>query len=87
MLKTFGFLGYVWLMVVVSYILIAILSPVFVDMSSQSVAAMQATSNMSNYPGTVAGVAGFPFWVWLIPGGLGIAVTVAKLKIDAASRY
>lgn len=76
----------IWGCVVVAYIILAVLIPVYSQLSQDVSAELASTSNMSNYPGSKEMVDGFPLWAWLVPGGLGILATVYEFKVKNNER-
>lgn len=73
-------LGIMWLCIIVVYIMLAFLYPVFTDMASAGVSGLEATSNMSNYPGAKEAVQTSPLWIWFVPGGIGFIATVVIIR-------
>jgi len=77
-----GTIFLVWLGVVVAYIMMAAVFPAMTGISEDASTQLSSSSNMTLYPGSLDVVDGFPLWVWLIPGGLGIVATVVNLKAN-----
>ena len=65
---------------VVAYVVMLAIQPAFNTIVSTANASMWATSNMSNYFGTVEVVNSSPFWIWLVPGGIGIISLVVLFR-------
>lgn len=72
-------IGVIWGLVVFAYIIYANVFTVFTGLTDSAGAALQATSNMSNYPGTLEAVQSAPLWGWFVPGGVGIVATAVYL--------
>lgn len=70
----------IWVVISMVYIIIAILMPFIQSVASSTANTINASSNMSNYPGTLETVQSFPLAAWFIPGVLGIGATVWMLK-------
>lgn len=73
-------LGIMWLLIIVVYIMLAFLYPVFTTMASTGDALLVATSNMSNYPGSREVVQTSALWIWFVPGGIGFIATVVVIR-------
>lgn len=71
----------IWVGVVVSYIMLAVMMPAFneIVVSTNTTLASGASGNMSNFPGTQEAVQTFPVYVWAIPGLCGIVFTAIML--------
>lgn len=80
MLQKLGYLALMWIAIIFAYIMLANMFPAFTSITSNATALMQSTSNMSNYPGSLDVVRTSPLWIWFIPGGLGICVSVVWLR-------
>ena len=75
-----------WVCVVGAYIILATLQPVIGGITGEASAMLTATSNMTNYPGAAEVVSGFPFYMWLIPGAVGVIATVVEIKSFKAAQ-
>lgn len=73
-------LAIIWAAGIFAYIMLGFLMPVWLTLSSNATAAMDATANMSNFPGTKEMVQSSPVWVWFIPGSVIVVATVVMLK-------
>jgi hypothetical protein len=62
-----------------AYILMAFTMPAITAISSESAATINASANMSNFPGTIEMVNSAPVWLWFIPGLVGVVTTVIML--------
>lgn len=80
MSKKIGMTVLIWFGVIFAYIIMAAAMPAFSGLVDSTSAALQATSNMSNYPGLLSGIQASPVYVWFIPGGVGIVGSVVVLK-------
>lgn len=70
----------IWIVISFSYIILAVTMPVIQQISGDTAVELEATSDMSNYPGTLEVVNTTPLFAWFIPGALGIAGSVYVLK-------
>lgn len=80
MAKTIGYIALTWFFTIFAYIILAAGMPAFASITNEAATNMQATSNMTNYPGMLAGVQAAPVYVWFIPGGVAIVATLVFLK-------
>jgi len=69
-----------WLLVIFAYIILAVMMPVLTGMAGNASTELQATSNMSAYPGMLGVIETSPIWMWFVPGGIGIIATAIFLK-------
>lgn len=67
-------------MVIAVYLLMLVVMPVVVDMSLTANSTMNATSNMSLYPGTSGAMVSAPWVLWFVPGVIGMIAVVVILK-------
>jgi hypothetical protein len=81
MSRKFGILLLVWVFVIFAYVLLAFTHPTLLSVTETTVTTMQASSNMTRYPGTVAFVRMVPLLVWFIPGGVALVATAVYFKI------
>jgi len=75
-------LGIIWLLTVFVYIILAVCMPAINELVGVSSAALDASANMTQFPGTKEGIETFPVYVFFIPGFVGIVTTVIMLKRD-----
>jgi len=75
-------LGIIWLLTVFVYIILAVCMPAINELVGVSSAALDASANMTQFPGAKEGVETFPVYVWFLPGFAGIVTTVIVLKKD-----
>ncbi len=80
MAKAIGYIALTWFFTIFVYIILAAIMPAFTGITSEAATNLQATSNMTNYPGMLAGVQAAPVYVWFIPGGIAIVATIVFLK-------
>ena len=76
----FVLLGAMWAIIILVYVLMTVLMPAMNELSSLASTDIQASANTSQMPGIVGAVESSPVWLWFIPGGIGIVVTVIALK-------
>jgi hypothetical protein len=69
-----------WGAIFLSYIILAVTMPIHNQIATDVGAALSASSNMSNYPGSLGAVGVWPVVAWFIPGGIGIVATAIFLK-------
>ena len=74
--------GIIWILVIFAYIILAVTMPAINDLVGVSSAALDASANMTQFPGAKEGVETFPVYVWFLPGFAGIVTTVIVLKKD-----
>lgn len=84
-MKKVGRLFLVWAVISILYVIIALIMPTIQDVATDTATTINASSNMSNYPGTLETVQSFPLIAWFIPGAVGIAATVYMLKFEDSS--
>ena len=82
-MKKIGILILMWASISLAYVIIAVSMPTVQSLTDNTATELQATSNMSDYPGTLEAVNSFPLFAWFIPGAVGIVVTVVMLKKDS----
>ena len=80
--KKIGYLIMTWVFVSLAYVILAVSMPALTELSDLAAVTMAASSNMTNYPGTIEAVQSFPLYVWFIPGGVGFIATVVFMKTD-----
>jgi hypothetical protein len=69
-----------WVVIIFSYVIITAAMPVMTSITTETAETLNATSNMSNYPGMLPAVQSAPIWLYIIPGGIGVIVTVGLLR-------
>ena len=71
-----------WVMISLAYIIISFIQPTVQSISDSTWATVNASSNLSNYAGTGESIQLFPFFMWFVPGTIGIVTTVIVLRKD-----
>lgn len=66
--------------VIIVYLILLVAMPILVDTAATANATMDATSNMTNYPGTAGALVSAPWALFFVPGAIGIAAIVIILK-------
>lgn len=66
--------------VIFCYLLLTVFMLVIVDFSSTANETITASSNWSDYPGTQGALVASPFWLYFIPGPIGMAAIVIVLR-------
>jgi hypothetical protein len=72
----------IWVSVIAVYVFIGFLMPFYQDISASTVIALNASANMTDYPGTLEAVESMPLWIWFIPGPVGLVATATTLKFN-----
>lgn len=75
-MKKIGTLVIIYAVVVVVYLLMMALQP----FTNAMVETANATVNATTYPETQAVLVGWPFYAYIVPGGIAIIATIAVLK-------
>ncbi len=66
--------------VIMAYLLILVVMPFLADAAASANVTMNATSNMSNYPGTSGFILAIPWILYYVPGVLGMILIVGILR-------
>ncbi len=66
--------------VVIVYLIMLVVMPLVADFAATANTTIDASSNMSNYPGTSGFLLSIPWIMWFVPGTGGIIVVIAILK-------
>ena len=66
--------------VVIVYLIMLVVMPIVADFAATANTTIDASSNMSNYPGTSGFLLAIPWIMWFVPGAGGIIVVIAILK-------
>lgn len=66
--------------VTMAYLILLVVMPFLTDVVATANATMNATSNMSLYPGTSAGIISVPWILFFVPGSIGMIVIVMILR-------
>ena len=75
-----GRIAIVVVMVIAVYLFMLVVMPTIVDIVSSANSTMDASSNMSMYPGTSPAVLATPWFLWFVPGVVGMIAVVVILK-------
>ncbi len=75
-----------WGGVIMAYILLALTMPAHNAIVQDSLVSLNASANMSNFPGTYDAVAMFPVYVWFIPFVVGVVASVIHLRDEILQR-
>ena len=76
----------IWVIVILSYLTMAVIMPAGQELVTQAVTDLEASANMSNFPGTLGMVESSPVWIWILPGLVGVIFTVVTLKSNDERR-
>lgn len=80
MKNKYGQVAFVCVVVFITYLMMLVVIPWMADITLAVNTTLNATSNMSNYPGTSEFLVAIPWILWWIPGVLGIAAVVVILR-------
>ena len=80
MLKKLFLVSLIMAGVITSYVVMTATQGATNSIISSVNTTLVASSNMSNYPGTLAFIASFPLWQWFIPAIVGLVALVIVLK-------
>lgn len=79
-------LSMIWLFTILAYIILGAVMPAFQSVTAEASTNLQATSNMSNYPGALQVIDSSPVYVWFIPGAVAVIATVVMLRDEISQR-
>jgi len=80
MAKKVGEVFLICVFITFAYMLLILFQPITNSFVQSANATISASSNWSNYAGAQEVLVGWPFWLWMIPGALGVICTVLVLK-------
>lgn len=86
MVQKIGGMIMIWGGVIVGYIFLAFSMPAHSAIVNDSLTSLNASANMTNFPGTYEAVAMFPVYVWFIPFVVGMVATVIHLREEIINR-
>ena len=72
--------GIVVAVVAAAYLIILVLMPILTGIVATSNTTMQATANMSQFPGAAEAIVSTPWILFFVPGVIGMAIIVLILK-------
>jgi hypothetical protein len=67
-------------LIIIVYLLMLVIMPVVVDIVETANTTINATSNLTQYPGASEGLVSVPWILWFVPGGIGLAAIIYILK-------
>lgn len=73
-------IGVVIVIVAVVYLMLTIFMTLISGISQDTVAVMESSHNMTDYPGTSEAMGATPWVIWFIPGAIGIGAVVVILR-------
>lgn len=79
-MENIKFTGFVIGAVLIAYILLTILMPLYETVTDDAVTEIQTSPNASRYALSVHGVNYFSLFIYFVPAALGIAAIIYKLK-------
>ncbi len=77
------FIGIVIFGVIMAYIFLTILMPLFVTVTGDAVTQIQASPNAGSYTLSIAAAQYFNLFIYFVPAAVGITAIVWKLKTEA----
>ena len=80
----FGAVFMISVLIIVAYLFLLVIMPIMTDMALTANTTMNASSNMSLYPGTSGFLLSIPWIVFFVPGVIGIALIVVILRMPTA---
>ena len=80
-MNKFGSVFAISALIIVVYLFLFVIMPIITGMALTANTTMNATSNMSMYPGTSGFLMSIPWIVFFVPGVIGIALIVVVLRM------
>ena len=74
------FIGIVIAGVLVAYLFLTILMPLYVSVTGDAVTDIQGSPNAASYGLAIAGTKYFPLFIYFVPAAVGITAIVYKLR-------
>jgi len=84
-MNKFGAVAAICVVVFLAYLIMLIVIPWLSDITLTVNTTLNATSNMSNYPGTSPFLLSIPWILWFVPGVIGIAAIVVILRVPSST--
>ena len=84
MMNKIGAVITVVVLVIAAYLLLLVVMPIISDAALTANTTMNASSNMSLYPGTSGFLMSTPWILFFVPGVIGIAVIVVLLRMPSS---
>lgn len=78
--KKLGWIAVCWFLMGIAYALIGFVHSTFRGITDGTAATLVASSNMTNYPGTLESVLIMPLIIWFIPAAVGLVATAVILR-------
>lgn len=82
-MNKFGAVITIVVLIVAVYLLLLVIMPILTSTALTANTTMNATSNMSLYPGTSGFLMSIPWIVFFVPGVIGIALIVVILRMPS----
>ena len=70
-------------LIIIAYLFLLVIMPILTTTALTANTTMNATSNMSLYPGTSGFLMSIPWIVFFVPGVIGIAIIVVILRMPS----
>lgn len=83
-MNKFGAVVVVVFVIIIVYLILLVIMPILTSTALTANTTMNATSNMSLYPGTSGFLMSIPWIVFFVPGVIGIAIIVALLRTPSS---
>ena len=75
-----GMVLFICIMVAICYLVMLVVMPVITDIASTTNATLEASHNMSLYPGTTPMVLSTPWILWFAPAFIGMVAVIIVLR-------
>ncbi len=79
-MKKFGAVAIIVALMIGAYLFMMIAMPIISDFASTANTTMSASSNMSDYPGTLDATLAIPWIMWFVPAVIGMIIIIIILK-------
>ena len=82
-MNKYGAVATVVFVMIIVYLFLLVIMPILTDFALTANTTMNATSNMSLYPGTSGFLMSIPWIVFFVPGVIGMALIVVILRMPS----
>lgn len=83
-MNKYGAVATVVFVMIIVYLFLLVIMPILTDFALTANTTMNATSNMSLYPGTSGFLMSIPWIVFFVPGVIGMALIVVILRMPSS---
>lgn len=80
-MNKYGAVAVIVFVIIIAYLFLLVIMPILTSTALTANTTMDATSNMSLYPGTSGFLMSIPWIVFFVPGVIGIALIVVILRM------